>query len=96
MKKLTLPVLLFFLVISFISCGKENECTTATITQTGTPCSRWGIKVGTTYPSYNIPDQFKIEGLQVCVEYELYEDPAVCPCCGGTTARIINMSLTLD
>ena len=73
MKKSILAVLLFFSLNFFFSCGKENNCTTATITQSGTPCSWWGIKVGTTYPSYNIPDQFKQKGLQVCVEYELYE-----------------------
>jgi hypothetical protein len=93
MKRLILPVLLFFSLNFFFSCDKENNCTTATITQAGTPCSWWGINVGTTYASYNIPDQFKQEGLQVCVEYKLYEDMAMCPCCGGTRANIITMSL---
>jgi hypothetical protein len=87
-----------FLLTGFIySCKKNNNCViTAIITQTGTPCSSWGIQAGSIYPSYNIPDQFKYEGLQVCVEYELYNDPAVCPCCGGTRARIIQMTLPPD
>ena len=96
MKKLVLFVMILTAGLLF-SCHKRNGCNiTATITQIGTPCSSWGIKVGNTYPSYNIPDQFKIEGLQVCVEYELYEDLAVCPCCGGIRARIIDMNIPPD
>jgi hypothetical protein len=93
-----LVLFFLFLITGFISsCNKKNSCnTTATITQTGTPCSSWGIQVGNTYPSYNIPDEFKHEGLQVCVEYELYDDLAVCPCCGGIRARIIKMNLPPD
>ena len=96
MKKIHTAV--FLIITGLISaCHKKNSCSiTATITQTGIPCSSWGIKVGSTYPSYNIPDQFKEEGTQVCVEYELYDDPAVCPCCGGTRARIIKMTLPPD
>jgi hypothetical protein len=90
-------VFTFSLLPAFFSCGKKNDCnTTATITHTGTSCPSWGIIVGSTYLSNNIPDQFKQEGLQVCVEYELYQDVTLCACCGGTRARIINMSLPPD
>jgi hypothetical protein len=94
-KKILLLILLALPV--FFSCQKKNTCkTSAIITNRGTPCSSWGIQIGITYPSYNIPDQFKFEGMQVCVEYELYEDMGACPCCGGTRARIISMSLPPD
>jgi hypothetical protein len=97
MKKIICFTLLILISLPFISCKKKNSCNiTATITQSGTPCSSWGINVGIIYPSYNIPDQFKQEGLQVCVEYVLYEDPTMCPCCGGTRANIISMNLPED
>ncbi len=82
------------LIINSLGCRKDNSssCTTVTITQNGTTCTNWGIKVGTNvYPSTNIPDQFKQEGLQICTIYELYEDMRLCPCCGGTWANIISM-----
>ena len=75
-------------ILVLASCHK-NKCHIATITQSGTPCSFWGIKLGTqTYPADSIPDNFKIEGNVVCVDYELYSDYRMCPCCGGTRARI--------
>jgi len=59
------------------------------ITQHGTVCTTWGINVnGQVYPSNDIPAGFQQEGIQVCAEYELYEDMRLCPCCGGTWARI--------
>ncbi|HWI91721.1 MAG TPA: hypothetical protein VNT20_10625 [Flavisolibacter sp.] len=83
-------VLLFaiLLLVLLASCHR-NKCNIATVTQSGTPCSSWGIKLGTqTYPADSIPDNFKREGLLVCVNYELYSDNRMCPCCGGTWARI--------
>jgi len=90
-----------FIVLVLISftntnCSKKENCLTATITQSGTPCSAWGIKVGNVYPSTNIPDEFKQEGLQVCVEYELYDDMRLCACCGGKWANIKSIKLTAD
>jgi hypothetical protein len=97
MRRLIIVLLAFSYVSAFFSCDKKNSCNiTATITQKGTTCSSWGIQVGNTYPSYNIPNEFRHEGLQVCVEYELYEDYTMCACCGGTRARIIKMSLPPD
>jgi hypothetical protein len=83
-------VLLFAILLSLvlISCNK-NKCNIATVTQTGTPCSSWGVRLGTkTYPADSIPDNFKTEGNIVCINYELYSDNRMCPCCGGTWARI--------
>lgn len=91
---------LFIALIAFVlgsnACSKKNDCKTATITQSGLPCSNWGIQVGNTYPSANIPVEFKHEGLQVCVEYELYEDMRACACCGGTWANIKSIKLPED
>ncbi|MDP4261975.1 MAG: hypothetical protein Q8941_05535 [Bacteroidota bacterium] len=87
--------LFFLLVISttlFAACHKQNSCTQVTITQSGMPCSQWGIRVNNhTYPSNSIPVSFQREGLVVCTEYELYEDPRACACCGGTWAKINSM-----
>lgn len=90
-------MLIFLLVLSTlgISCDKESDntdCVAVMITQSGTPCSNWGIKVGnTTYPSTNIPDEFKVEGRMVCAVYDLYQDMRLCACCGGTWANISSM-----
>ncbi len=95
MKKITALSIIFFgfvSISSISSCRKKTDCNTAIITKSGTPCSSWGINVGSTYPSYNIPDQFKQEGLLVCVEYNLYEDYTMCPCCGGTRANITSIN----
>ncbi len=89
---------LFFIAVCpaiwMISCNKNNSCgVTAVVTQSGTPCAVWGIKVDTVvYPSRNIPVTYRQEGLVVCVKYELYEDMALCACCGGTWADIKSMS----
>lgn len=85
------PLLLLLIpVILFFSCHKKTDtCTSATITKQGTPCSNWGVRIGTnTYPSRNIPDSLKQEGRVICIRYSLFEDKAVCPCCGGTYADI--------
>lgn len=67
----------------------RKKCNSATITQNDTPCSVWGIKVGAdVYPVDSIPDNFKREGVIVCVDYELYADMRMCVCCGGTWAKI--------
>ena len=92
-------ILLTCLVLQNVACSKNNDepgsdCTAVTITQAGTPCSQWGIKVnGNTYPSNNIPDAFKQEGITVCADYELYEDMRACACCGGTWANIKSMKV---
>jgi hypothetical protein len=87
-------LLIFLLSLGLIaSCSKGNkdndDCVAVTITQSGTPCGAWGIKVASdVYPSNNIPSQYQQEGVAVCVVYELYQDPRVCACCGGTWADI--------
>ena len=91
----TLLESLLFVVLVIISCNKKDEntdCVAVTITQSGTPCSNWGIKVGSnTYPSANIPTEFQQEGKTVCANYNLYQDMRLCACCGGTWANINSM-----
>ena len=86
--KYMIPLLIVIITGNFF-CRKNPTCKTVTITQSGTLCSNWGVKIGAnTYPSGNIPDNFKEEGKIACVEYELYEDKRLCVCCGGTWANI--------
>ena len=91
MKNILFTIL--FMSLIAVSCEK-NKCNSVTITQTGTPCSMWGIKKnGITYVVDSLGDTFKQEGLVVCAKYELYEDMRLCVCCGGPKAKIISMSL---
>ena len=78
-----------------IACNKDGEdCKTVTITNSAPGCGGWGIVVnGTKYPSGNIPAQFQQDGLSVCTVYELYQDPRLCACCGGTWADIKSMKI---
>ena len=88
-------ILLTCLVLETAACSKNNsegDCSAVTITNAATGCGGWGIKVKTsTYPSNNIPDEFKQDGITVCANYELYEDMRACACCGGTWANIKSM-----
>jgi len=73
------------------NCSGENQC--ATIVKVAAHCNNYGIEVnGQQYPSSNIPAQFQVEGIKVCVQYNLFDDQRLCACCGGTWADIINMS----
>ena len=90
--------LLMGLILLTVSCSqKENlnltsDCLPVVVTQTNTVCSLWSIKYNdVTYPSNNIPDEFKQEGLTVCADFNLYSDMRLCPCCGGTWANIKSM-----
>jgi hypothetical protein len=88
-------IILACMVINSTACKKNNNktnCTTVTITNTAPGCGGWGIIVnGTKYPSRNIPLQYQQNNLVVCADYELYDDKALCGCCGGTWADIKSM-----
>lgn len=90
-----LAILLFTLVF-LASCkhDKDETCPGAvTITSSAPGCGGWGIVVqGVKYPSRNIPEAFKQDGLMVCTLYEIYDDMALCACCGGKWANIISMT----
>ena len=82
----------------FNACSKNNkssdDCIAVTVTQSGTICGQWGIKVnGNIYPSSNIPTQFQQEGLTVCASYDLFDDARACACCGGTWADVKTMRI---
>ena len=90
-------ILLTCLALENTACSKKENCKTVTITQSGTLCSNWGIKVNNqAYPSTTIPVAYQQEGLQVCADYEFYEDFRSCVCCGGTWAKIISIRLPHD
>jgi len=83
---------IFFLSFLLLYSCKKNNCNTITITNSAPGCGSWGIIVnGTKYPSSNIPTPFQQDGLQVCADYEFYEDMRLCSCCGGTWVNIKSM-----
>ncbi len=86
-------IILACLVINATACRKcKGDCTSVTITKVSPGCQGWGILVkGTIYPSKNIPAAFQHTNMIVCASYDLYEDMAVCICCGGTWANIKSM-----
>lgn len=87
-------IIFCFFFLGITACNKKDQCNTVTITQIGTPCSAWGIKVNSQiYPSNTIPANFQKEGLEVCAGYTLFEDMRMCACCGGTWADITFISL---
>jgi hypothetical protein len=84
---ITYAILIACLLVS--SCKKDKNCKIATISADAGACGNWGIIVqGTKYPSSNITDRFKRDGMKVCVTYSLFEDMRMCACCGGTWADI--------
>ena len=85
-------IFIFLLSVLLLYSCKKTNCKTTTITSSAPGCGGWGIIVnGTKYPSSNIPAQFQHDGIQVCAEYELYDDLRLCACCGGTWANIKSM-----
>ena len=88
----------FFIVLILLSlqdaaCNKNREsqgnCSMVTITSRLPACTGWNIVVnGNIYPSANIPVEIQKDGKTACVQYELYNDPRLCGCCGGTWANI--------
>ena len=85
----------YALLVLLLATGcrkQEASCNTVTITNSAPGCGGWGIVTGgTKYPSRNIPDQFKQDGVVVCSDFTLYTDPAMCVCCGGVWADVKTM-----
>ena len=46
---------------------------------------------GAAYPPDSLPTSLQQLGLRVCVAYGIYEDPRMCPCCGGRRLRILRI-----
>lgn len=87
-------IFLFFVIALFLSCRKNtnNDCIDAIVTLKATNCKHVGVIIkGITYPSDDLPDQYAIDGKDICIEYSLYDDPRMCVCCGGTYAHIIKV-----
>jgi hypothetical protein len=93
-------IILACLALENTACRKSNDCDCsgtaecAIITQVQSACNSFGIKLsnGEEYPSATIPDEFKVNGLRVCVQYTLYDDMRLCACCGGKWATIQKIS----
>lgn len=81
-------IMLLILICGFTACSKDH-CNKVMITSQGTPCGKWAIRVNDkVYPVDTLPSSFQTEGITACADYELYQDMRMCPCCGGTWARI--------
>lgn|SRR5690242_7040429 len=94
LKRIMKRICMLMLAIFGLCCNKPNRCTDAQITKIfrGTGCEKWGVGIGTkVYPVQGLPSEYEKDSLQVCIVYKLYEDPRMCPCCGGTTVEIISI-----
>ncbi|HEX3166773.1 MAG TPA: hypothetical protein VHQ93_10985 [Chitinophagaceae bacterium] len=95
MKKLSFSLFFVFLFICY-SCNKNDKtpCNSATVENLNCGNS-WNIKLadGKIYHSYNLSPTYQQPGLNICIEHELYQDPAMCACCGGTAIRILSIQL---
>jgi hypothetical protein len=90
------PAISLLILVLLAGCkhDRDETCSGAvTITGSAPGCGGWGIVVdGVKYPSGNIPDSFKQDGLPVCAQYDIYVDMRYCACCGGNWANIITMT----
>jgi hypothetical protein len=81
--------------IPFCGCqkpvhGPQPGCTSAEVTLTAPSCKKVGVIIdGTKYPSDDLPDQYAVEGKNICIEYSFWEDQTKCMCCGGKKVHII-------
>ena len=84
-----------FLVIWLSSSCRKNtnvDCKNATVTFKATNCKHGGVIINdTTYPTDDLPDQYAIDGKNICIEYSIYDDPGMCMCCGGTYVHVIKV-----
>jgi hypothetical protein len=88
MKKTTL-VLTFCL--AFLGCKKATgNCTDVKVTLSAPSCRKIGVIIkGIKYPSDDLPDQYAVEGKNICIEYSFWDDVTMCPCCGGKKVHVI-------
>ena len=80
----------FLVVILLCIACKKNKCTDAVVTlKTPTACRDTSLIInGVAYRTDNLPAAFAIEGKHICIDYSLYGDFKMCPCCGGTIVHI--------
>ena len=89
MKKILLSL---FFCLTIFSCKKSTEknCTNVTVTLKASSCKGVGVIInGMKYPTDDFPEQYAIEGKNICIEYSFWDDPKMCPCCGGKKVHII-------
>jgi hypothetical protein len=85
---------LLFIVFSLIlSSCKKNNCTDAIVTlKHASACRDTSLIInGTIYRTDNLPVQNAVEGSHICIQYNLYGDPKMCACCGGTKVSITSV-----
>lgn len=88
MKKIIFPLFIFLI---FFGCKKSSDnCTNVIVTLSAPSCKHVGVIInGTKYPTDDLPVQYAVEGKNICIEYSFWDDPAMCPCCGGRKVHII-------
>ena len=86
---------LIFLITFFIisnGCKKDKSCTEVKVTLSAPSCRKVGVIInGIKYPSDDLPDQYAVEGKKICIEYFFWDDPKMCPCCGGKKVHVISV-----
>lgn len=85
-------LLSLFFSFTIFSCSKSTEknCTNALVTLKAASCKHVGVIInGKEYPTDDLPDQYAIEGKNICIEYSFWDDLKMCPCCGGKKVHII-------
>lgn len=88
MKKITFVLIIF---LAFLGCKKSpGNCTYVKVTLSAPSCRKVGVIIkGTKYPSDDLPDQYAVEGNNICIEYSFWEDVSMCMCCGGKKVHVI-------
>ena len=88
MKKI---ILYLFIFLSFFGCKKSShDCTDVVVTLSAPSCSHIGVIIkGTKYPSDDLPNQYAVEGKNICIEYSFWDNLKMCPCCGGARVHVI-------
>ncbi len=84
-------LLSLFISLTVFGCKKSSgNCTNVIVTLTAPSCKHVGVIInGTKYPADDLPDQYAVEGKNICIEYSFWDDPKMCACCGGKKVHII-------
>ncbi len=89
MRNLILVLAIFTI---FCGCRKDKNCTEVKVTLSAPSCRHVGVIIDEIkYPSDDLPDQYAVEGKKICIEYSFWDDPKMCPCCGGKKVHVISV-----
>jgi hypothetical protein len=82
---------IIFIFLPFFGCKKTSDsCTNVIVTLSAPSCNHVGVIIdGTKYPSDDLPAQYVVDGKNICIEYSFWDDPKMCPCCGGKKVHVI-------